>query len=293
MLGVFAVGRQWVRLAVEAPLVPLVTALMSGFPSVDKPPEAKTATWEIHHAPTAARDGQSRQFVLRRDGADLTVAEEFATIAEQLMWHLTRVAIDGLGPRVGVHAGVVARAGDAVMLPAVSGSGKTTLTAALVTSGWAYLSDELAILDGDHGHVTPFARPACMTPLAVALIPGLADRLCPELVLERLDKLQVGHNALRAGSLGSDATVRTVVFPRYESGAETVLERLRPVETLARLLPNAFNLASLGQPGLDVLAGLCRVARGYRLVSGDLGEAVEAVEQAVDAAPTGALSVSG
>ena len=62
-----------------------------------------------------------------------------------------------LPDRVAVHAGVVAFAGRAVVVPGPSHSGKSTLVQALVEAGATYLSDEFALLD-EAGRVWPYPR---------------------------------------------------------------------------------------------------------------------------------------
>ena len=56
-----------------------------------------------------------------------------------------------------VHAGVVAKNGKALIIPAQSFKGKTTLVAELVRNGAEYYSDEYAVLDED-GLCHPFPR---------------------------------------------------------------------------------------------------------------------------------------
>lgn len=67
-----------------------------------------------------------------------------------------RIALRAPG-RIFVHAGVVAAAGRAIVIPGPSFSGKTTLVAALLERGATYLSDEFAVLDGS-GVVHPYPR---------------------------------------------------------------------------------------------------------------------------------------
>jgi hypothetical protein len=57
-----------------------------------------------------------------------------------------------------VHAGCVAHAGAAILLPGSSGVGKTTLVAALVRAGAVYYTDDYAPLDA-HGRVHPYPLP--------------------------------------------------------------------------------------------------------------------------------------
>jgi hypothetical protein len=56
-----------------------------------------------------------------------------------------------------IHAGVVARQGQAIVIPANSFQGKTTLVAEFVKNGAEYYSDEYAVLD-EEGMVHPFPR---------------------------------------------------------------------------------------------------------------------------------------
>ena len=56
-----------------------------------------------------------------------------------------------------IHAGVVARGGKAIVIPANSFQGKTTLVAELIKNGAEYYSDEYAVLD-EEGRVHPFPR---------------------------------------------------------------------------------------------------------------------------------------
>src|SRR4051812_20838647 len=57
-----------------------------------------------------------------------------------------------------LHAGVVASAGRALLLPGRSFSGKTTLVTELMRAGATYYSDEFAVLDAD-GLVHPYPKP--------------------------------------------------------------------------------------------------------------------------------------
>lgn len=272
--GAILAGPNVVRIRASQPVSELVESLVHGFPVGEG---AHTSEWEIVESLGAPTVGG--RFDVRKNGAPKVQRVELAVAMQELMWHLTHDAIGNLVCGVGLHAGVVAGAdGRAVLLPAPSGSGKTTLTAALVASGWDYLSDELGIVDASGVAVQPFARPLCLSRSAISLIPGLMDRIPVELDAEGCEKIQVRPDDLRdAAARRTAAAVGAVVFPRYESGASTTVEALSRVETLVELLPNTFGLAAAGQPAMDTLAALCRVAPGYRLVSGDLQQAASAV----------------
>lgn len=243
----------------------------------------RSAAWELGMAAGdgASGDGRGGFYLRTAGGGPVAASRDLAVVVERLMWHLTQDTISGAEAEVtALHSGAVSSPEfGAVLLPAPSGSGKTTLTAALVDAGWAYLSDELAIVDPSGTSVEPFSRPLCMSREAIALFPGLAERLPSECASDRVEKLQVRPIHDLRGTLGSPSPVRVVIFPRYERGAETVLESMGPAETLVQLLPNTFNLAQESQTRLEKLAALCEAAEGYRLVSGNLQAAVAAVCQ--------------
>ena len=58
-----------------------------------------------------------------------------------------------------VHAAVLERQGQALVLPGPSGVGKSTLCAALVARGWRLLSDEVAMIRPRDGLLQPYPRP--------------------------------------------------------------------------------------------------------------------------------------
>jgi len=273
-LGELQAGPARVRVAASDDVAALVGGLLAGFPAAPGGATDAVPSWEV--VSSGGPDDPAR-FELRRDGVVLLRGVELGVAVEHLMWHLTQAAIRGASPAAALHAGAVSGPNGAVLLPAPAGSGKTTLTAGLVAAGWSYLSDELALVEPGTAVVRPFARPLCLTRDTVGLFAGLADRLTPALDSPRCDKLQVRPEDLCSCTperSGQAQPVRAVVLPRYEPGAPTSVEPLRRADTLLALLPNAFDLdAAL----LEVLAELCRAAPGYRLVSGDLDEAVAQV----------------
>jgi hypothetical protein len=121
-------------------------------------------------APTAPRAGD-REFELAIDGGGAYAVSvdgalksrhdelEFAVGA--LRSHVFMHVLSTPRERVFVHAGCVAHAGRAILLPGTSGAGKTTLVAALVRAGAVYYTDDYAPLDRD-GRVHPYPLPLWM-----------------------------------------------------------------------------------------------------------------------------------
>ena len=108
--------------------------------------EQDNGVYSIYHDTICIHDAPGREYALM-------------TLESQLSVHIATES-----PHfVGVHAGVVADADRAIVMPGFSFSGKTTLVRALVEAGAAYYSDEFAMID-DAGRVHPSARPLSFRP---------------------------------------------------------------------------------------------------------------------------------
>ena len=115
-----------------------------------------------------------------------------------------------------VHAGVVAWADRAIVIPGTSESGKTTLVRAFLAAGATYLSDEYARLD----------RNGCVHPYPRALSIRSSD----------------GHReSVTAADLGSPTAtapvrVRVILLTSYEPAAIWAPQRLSSAHALVKLM---------------------------------------------------------
>jgi hypothetical protein len=175
----------------------------------------------------------------------------------------------------------------ALLLPAGSGGGKSTLAAGLMSAGWRYLSDEVAALEPGSGLVAAFPRSVSLKlggrqavrsgyPAAPLIAGGR------RFGRERIWYLPPPPDAVPASPL----PVRWIVLPSYRTG-ETVVSPLRRSEVLPALLAQSFNLGSFGAAGIERLVRVVAGATCYRLTSGDLVQAVEALG-GLAASPAGA-----
>lgn len=201
---------------------------------------------------------------------------EASHVLNYLFWHINSETICRTADYFLIHAGaVVTPSGEGVLLPAASGSGKTTLTGALVRGGFGYLSDEAGAID-------PVTR--CLYPYPKALAfkeKKLRDRLA-ELAADvtgaRVDGTWHVHaDEIRPGGVAGPCEVRYVIAPRYEAGAATQITPMTAAEVAFCLGDNAFTLGYYRARGLHLLADIARGAKGFRLVSGDLDDAVRTV----------------
>lgn len=153
-----------------------------------------------------------------------------------------------------VHAGVVAHAGRAIVIPGPSFSGKTSLVAELVRAGATYYSDEYAVLD-ENGLVHPYPKPLSLRD------GGLS---------------QVDHPVERLGGRAGQhaAPVGLVVATIYRPGARWQPQRMSAGDAVLTLLANT--VPAQERPAQSLAALRCAVTNAVLLES-ERGDAAEVV----------------
>ena len=229
----------------------------------------------VDHRYTIVR-ADDASYTLRFDGNDIVRQVPPATVYGHLFWHVNRAAIDGCDDRVLLHsAGAVGADGRAVILPAAMEAGKTTLVAGLVRAGYAYLSDEAVGIDVESGRVLGYPKPLSVDRGSWSVLPELRPRVEPDVAPFVGVQWQVPASDLGVVTAWAEAAI--VVVPHYRSGGGAEVSALNPAETLVGLAENSFNLHRFGRRGFATLATLARRYPGYRLVHGDLDQAVAAI----------------
>lgn len=180
-----------------------------------------------------------------------------------------------------LHAAVVARGGDALVLPAPSGSGKSTLAAGLMAAGWRLLADEFAVIDMETSAIHPCLKAISLKNDAIAVMrERLPGELLPDVYLT-----QRGHvgllrpSAASVQAVGQSARVKWVVSPRFAPGRELSLSRVPRSQAFVTMASNTFNYDVLERQGFHALADVVSGADGYQLTHGNLDAAVAAVDR--------------
>src|SRR4051794_11414953 len=160
--------------------------------------------------------------------------------------------------RIFVHAGVVAHAGRAIVLPGSSFAGKSTLVLALVRAGAVYYSDEFAVID-EQGLVHPYLAPLWLRE------PGP----------QRLDGLEHFHGRQR----GEPLRIGAVVVTTYRAGAQWNPTRLSPGRGALAMLSHALSALERPQEAVDFIT---RALDGAVVLEGERGEADDVARRLLD-----------
>jgi hypothetical protein len=160
-----------------------------------------------------------------------------------------------------------------MVLPGPMGAGKSTLAWSLVQAGCSYLTDEVVALDPATGVIRPY-------PKYLSLGAAFADLAPPVPAGMRTvvgDQQLVPARAIRADAVSGPARPSVVVLPRYEPGARTALEPLAAADAFPAVAQHVFHLDRDGDRVLATVAAMVEGASCYRLVSGDVDAARDAL----------------
>lgn len=180
-----------------------------------------------------------------------------------------------------LHAAVVERDGQALVMTGVSGAGKSTLAALLGGRGWRLMGDEFALLDPATGAIHAFPRLVSLKNASIATLAGEvpAERLGP--VLEGTPKGTIRHlvpDAAAIAAMDVPARPALILFPSF--GFAPAARDVSPSETFVRLTQASTNYVSLGERGFGALTDLVRTVPARAIDYPDTGKAIAQVEAA-------------
>ena len=216
-------------------------------------------------------------FSLYVDDSRLQVVESAASMLDFVLADVTIQAVERMEDHVAVHAAAAAWGRRGIIFPGAPDSGKTTLVAGLTQVGFAYLSDEAALIDPRTGLLHPFPRALAMDARSVDAIPGLRRKLPPDHDQFMRLRYHVPPDDLRPGAVGRPCRVQYVIAPKYEAGSATALEPISRAEALMMLAENSFNFVRFGGVAVESLRETLDSVKCYRLRIGALEDAIRGV----------------
>jgi hypothetical protein len=223
--------------------------------------------------------GEKRPWAVYRDGLRLLRGTVPETILEFVLWDVSTTAIASNHGFLAIHAAAASWRGRGIVLPAPPDSGKSTLVAGLTRAGFAYLTDEAALIDPATAMLQPFPRSLWLERPSMNAVFGPEE---PPLRWQTGRQFQVRPADLRARAIGRACPVRYIVAPSYQAGAETALIPMTRAEAVVMMAQHAFHFDRFGGRGIELLGRVVAGAACYRAQVGDLDDAVRLIKREVD-----------
>lgn len=204
-------------------------------------------------------------------------AEELLTTLE---WDVYRLIRSYLDPFYLIHAGAVARGGVGWILYAPSGRGKSTLVAGLLSQGFQYLSDEIAVLDPHSRAILPFPKALSFEeePRHLGLPPGPEiEGIAYQMGGKRWRSWQIDPRVIGPAlpPVGSSFPPRFLVKVAYDPKGKSRLTRMSKARTVMELIKSSFNFDRHRGQGVDLLAHLAEECECLSLSMSCLEDAVD------------------
>ena len=241
--------------------------------NIATPPQSTLAIVEDDKGYALSVDDVEIAKVIAREKLLLVVLEE-----------VTRALITRLSSAVALHAAAISCGETPVLMPGVSGSGKTSLAAWLLDNGFAYLTDEIAVLSKDG--ILGLPRAFVFKPRATEAILGF----------DKAELIECGSNLL--GIIPSAATslvprrAGLIIFPHFEQGAPIKIKSLAAGEAGLRLIACNLNARNLSDGGLASIASLARETPAVALRYGKFEQLKGILDELIRLVVENNLSVS-
>jgi HprK-related kinase A len=180
-----------------------------------------------------------------------------------------------------IHAAIVAKGNEALLLPGFPGAGKSTLCAALVfLDHWRLLSDELALLDPDSGNLSPHPRPINLKNHSIDIVSGFpGTRVGPRYLDTRKGTIALAAPPEDSICLAEQpARCRWVVFPTFVPEGDGWCEEISRAESFALIAEQSFNKDRMGETGFKALCRMLAEADCYQIGYRSTEEALQLIE---------------
>ena len=181
-----------------------------------------------------------------------------------------------------IHAAVLDRGGNAIVLPAAPGMGKSTLCAALAHRNWRLLSDEFGLLRPGLNEMIPVPRPIALKNDSINVIKEFAPEAEFGPTIPKTRKGTLAHVKPPAFAIehsGDLSVPRWVVFPEWVPGSETTIARMPDADAFMMIASNAFNYELLGEAAFTAVADILGSSKCYRLQYSELESAVKCLDE--------------
>jgi len=184
-----------------------------------------------------------------------------------------------------LHAAVIEKNDQAIILPAKPGAGKSTLTAGLINQGWRLLSDELAIICLDSLELVGLARPVNLKNESIRIMKQIAvDALFSDEIRDTnkgtVSLMQAPENSIK--NINKKVKAAYIIIPEFVKDAPVQINKTNKAEAFMHVAENAFNYSLHGICGFETVSRLIDTTETYKFVYSQIDDAVNTFEMLVN-----------
>ena len=181
-----------------------------------------------------------------------------------------------------LHAALVSRGGQGVLMPGSTGKGKSTLAAWLLHCGYDYSTDELVYIpDGEASYGYGLCRPLNLKKSARLLLSEVFQISSTDAGLMTSASVDlIPFERFGNGSAFSRIPICTVIFPCFQTEAVFELRQLSKAQASLELMQCLINARNLPEQGFPNVVGMARSIPAYKMIYCDF-PAVESAIQSV------------
>ncbi len=188
------------------------------------------------------------------------------------------------------HAGVVAKDGVGLIMPAASGSGKSTLAAGLSYRGWQLHSDEFGLLDLESEELVPYPRAVSLKNESIPVMKNWVaqshenhlDYFTEE--FEGTPKGTICYMRPTTQSINAmheRTKPNIVILPIFDPASKPEIRPITKTMAFFRTVMSSANYGDIGADAFHAISNLIDNARVCEIVYPTLDDAVKLVEEFV------------
>jgi hypothetical protein len=224
--------------------------------------------------------GRGRPLRWYVDGRRQWTGTDPAVLLDDLRSDLTQRVLAATPDHLLLHAGAVERSGRVVLVGGDSGRGKSTLAAALVQHGFAYATDEVAIIDPSTFEVLPYPKALDLDTDALGLL-GIAGHRDAASGGRHDQKARRAVPVSALGAPSTGGTVALIVLLDDEIVDGKHADASPAVQDVLDLVGVTFRQSFDDDLALDWLAGLAASVPLVRVTRAPLDQMVAQVDAAL------------
>lgn len=203
---------------------------------------------------------------LSRDQSELYIGNELNELGNVLAGEALFSLITNNNNGIAIHAGLVSKDQQCLLLPADSGSGKTSVTTWMLTRGWHYHTDELVLVDLKSGELTPFTRPLTIKSSGLQPISEIFDLERNKSTLRSSrSATMIPHRLINPDFKQQAPDLTMIVFPHYDPKLDPDLQLLTGAAAGLELMRSNVIARNLPGHGFSHITHLAKNVPAYRL----------------------------